>query len=622
MATKKRWYDEEDMVDAEDPKTPDLLEAFVGSLKKSTGYEAKDPDAEDQKTLVYPQTDKGKILAGPPKEAGGVDNSLVRFYDDKTDRHEYSSSDKIAMALIGLGGPLIGGLLGGKVGAYAGGAQSGSALANMMEKEQDRADKVAAAKALNKSKIMTAMELQKLGRGKDGMGAKVGTYQWVKGSNKKGEPVFYRVNRVTGEVDKANTLPGYSKEYYDRVPQGGGVALDDDGVEMPPPPDSKAAGTSKSSGGAALTDEGNPPPTNPKDDRTFDYSKEPPEKKPANVAGKLPENTMTEGSPGTRVSAEAANTSADILAEQQRDAIKARMPQPIDLNPSPRNGESFDQAKQRAADARKLRDDLNNELKDVNKNLLDFRQDLEKADKGLERSKALAKFKKSLDKNRIMKNADGELVDVDANPGSAKPLQGTNPKKAPAAGKDGKGGKVSAAQQAKMEDKLIQFDTAIADMEDVIAKVGNNSKWVGIIDGRAPTVDEKEAAFRSALGQMNDSYRHAITGAGAGNAELRKLESRLPSEKDLSLKVFKSKAHDYIEKMKRQKDLYMKGHKMAGGDAEAIKGNLEVQKDQVKEAHPGMVRFRAPTGEEAWIPKDRVEYYQQKAGGKGQVLGE
>lgn len=573
MAAKKWWEDEDD-VDTEKEKedkeiTPDLLTAFVGDMKKSQGTQPIS-DKPPEKVNVYPQKD-GKILSGPPAEKEVVQpgGNVVRFFDDKTDRHEYSTSDLVAMALIGLGTPMLGHHFGGKQGGFAGAASAGKALSDMMVKEEDRANRVADAKALNKSKILTARELATLGQ-KGGTG-KVGTFQWIKGSNKNGEPVYYRVNRTTGDVDKVNTIAGYSKEFYENQPQKDGNVYDSDGVAMPAPD----GGTGKT--GASLDGGEKPPKPKASDDRTFDYTNEPPEKKPAGVPDKLPKGE-------SKVTEDEAKNTAQYLADQRLGEIESTMPDARELDPTPKNGESIASGKARAEAAKKLRDDLNKETAALKKDLLDAQQQIEKEDRGEGRAKRISAFRKQLEKHRIMKNAEGQLVDVDDKDG-AKPLAGANPKKPPATAGGGRG---SAAQQAKQEDKVIQFDTAIASMRSVLNKLGDNSNWVGAVDGRVATLNPEESAFRSELGQMNDAYRHMITGAGAGNKELAKLESRMPSEKDLSLKIFKAKALDYIDKVEREKAIYMKGHNMSP-DAEAIKVNLNEQHRQV-ESKPDVIQ--------------------------------
>lgn len=565
-----------DQTDAEGNPRQSIEDANLGDMSKTSGIAPIDaPKKYDNAGNEIAPSDKDK-------------QQFVRFFDDRTDPPRYSNNELMAMAAIGMLTPLLGGALGGRQGAMAGGASAAKGIGDFLEKDADAARKVREAKAINKSKVVTARALNALNVDSKGVGGKV-KFEWLQSMNEKGEPIFVRADRVTGETDRTLDLPAYTAEYYKNFSPKAGSATDKGGIVMPPP-----SAPSKI-----------PPGQERRDDSTFNYDGGKRDKKPTDVPGKLPSSTTT---------AKQDAQSAETMAQSFLSEIDAQMPASTDLDPTPKDGESINAARTRAETAKELRQKLIDKQTTIREGLIGAQKDMEKEARGEERAKRLLKFRSTLEKQtgqskrQVMRNAKGQLVDVvtkeivDSNENAPKPPPGTNP-----------------AQANKQADKIVQFDTAIADMQDVLNKVGEHSNWVGVIDGRAPAVDPNEAVFRSSLGQMVDSYRHAITGAGAGNAELQKLESRLPAPTDVSLKVFRAKAVDYIQKMQRAKEVYLKDHKV-GPDVSAIKENADVQKAQTA-PNPGMVLFQAPDGAQAWIPKERLDYYMKKSDGKGKVVG-
>jgi lysozyme family protein len=124
-------------------------------------------------------------------------------------------------------------------------------------------------------------------------------------------------------------------------------------------------------------------------------------------------------------------------------------------------------------------------------------------------------------------------------------------------------------EAAKISDKQL---TPISDVDSIIANLDNvisqaKSKFVGPLDARIPDVmtSGEEAAFRSAVGRMTDSYRKAITGAGASAMELQKLESRLPDAKD-TIEQFKAKALEFRKELVRNRTTYLTTLRKQGKD--------------------------------------------------------
>jgi hypothetical protein len=109
------------------------------------------------------------------------------------------------------------------------------------------------------------------------------------------------------------------------------------------------------------------------------------------------------------------------------------------------------------------------------------------------------------------------------------------------------------------------FDTTIANAKNAMDMLGNHSEWTGSLDGRVPDamVGDDQVAFRSAVGRMSDAYRKLITGAGAGNAELARLESRMPMPTD-TFSNFKSKALELMKESEAAKERYLNNAQRMG----------------------------------------------------------
>lgn len=124
-------------------------------------------------------------------------------------------------------------------------------------------------------------------------------------------------------------------------------------------------------------------------------------------------------------------------------------------------------------------------------------------------------------------------------------------------------------KDARLSDKqtasVTEFDDSVDKMQNAIGLLGNKSSWVGQVDGRIPDmlVGSDQAAFRAAVGRMKDAYRKLVTGAGASNLEIARLESRIPSETD-TYKNFMAKANEFIKEVKKAKSTYLNNYEKQG----------------------------------------------------------
>lgn len=147
-------------------------------------------------------------------------------------------------------------------------------------------------------------------------------------------------------------------------------------------------------------------------------------------------------------------------------------------------------------------------------------------------------------------------------------------------------------REAKLSDKQVeginQFDSTIGNAQAALdllgvktdpktgKQTGGRSDWTGQIDARIPDalVGADQVNFRAAVGRMTDAYRHLITGAGAGNQELARLEGRLPQPTD-TFNDFKSKAQGFINELKKAKGTTLQNFAKSGKNVRDFLGDDE-----------------------------------------------
>lgn len=115
-----------------------------------------------------------------------------------------------------------------------------------------------------------------------------------------------------------------------------------------------------------------------------------------------------------------------------------------------------------------------------------------------------------------------------------------------------------------------QYDDSINSLQDML----NSAKpeYIGAIDGNLPdwTRGGDEAAFRSRVGRYSDAYRKLITGAGASNMELKRLEGRLPGTTD-TFENFQAKAKAMLDETKRARERHLGNLERTGKDVADFK---------------------------------------------------
>jgi hypothetical protein len=129
-----------------------------------------------------------------------------------------------------------------------------------------------------------------------------------------------------------------------------------------------------------------------------------------------------------------------------------------------------------------------------------------------------------------------------------------------------------AKLEPKQSEKVNEFETSIDSMRNAISLLGNNSNWVGLVDGAVPdkVVSGDQTAFRAAIGMMADAYRQLITGAGASDKEIIRLAGRLPNEYD-TYDQFQKKAKQFIDTVERGRSRYVNNLEKLGKNVSQYK---------------------------------------------------
>lgn len=134
----------------------------------------------------------------------------------------------------------------------------------------------------------------------------------------------------------------------------------------------------------------------------------------------------------------------------------------------------------------------------------------------------------------------------------------------------------AAVLNPKQVEGIAEFDAAIDQASSALSTLGDNSDWTGVVDSKepdwSPFVNSDEVAFRSKVGRMSDAYRKLITGAGASNQELARLESRLPQTSD-TYENFKAKAKDFMEGLKSAREAHIKAYEKSGKNVSEFKNS-------------------------------------------------
>lgn len=544
--------------------------------------------------LVYPTKD-GQIVAGPPETAQIQPKDaqeFIRTYDDRTEEPSYTNEQKLGLALIGLMSPLIGGHLEGRKGAYAGISSAASAIGGALKDNEDHYRKLKEQKHLNKSRLLTAAELNQMeeaGKLKGKYGDKL-KYMWLTVEDPKtGRPTLLPVDRTTGEPDWGGAMPAWKEGVWELDPK----------KPTPKPTDPPAPGVSPKVGaGAAPASPEAPSPTFKEEDFP-----------PVSKTSEIMKMSAKAAKPGGKLAD--APDAEDPAESVLRDELEELENEEFDIDDSgdavdtTRDGEApktGGERRKRAADRLK---EIGERRKEIRKELADIkRKDRDRA-KDLEDDKAKKIF--------------GKAVDITADQ--------IDPNKKPAPKND-------AEYNALPPEKRKQLDHAAT----TLAK--RNSYLNGLESDlaqfkAAKTDDEKIKVGQSMLKALNSSENPDAVGV----EESRRLGSLLEYQKGnifnpgpfigTDLPGFQKQVEAKIRSMQQaaksdQRTIDKLYNRESAPDDEMgayVKGNIKVQTDQLKPPFEGGVMMEDPdSGERRWVKPGSVKKYEdkglRKVGGK------
>ncbi len=182
---------------------------------------------------------------------------------------------------------------------------------------------------------------------------------------------------------------------------------------------------------------------------------------------------------------------------------------------------------------------------------------------------------------------------------------------------DGKGAAklLPAGQVAKITD----LDNAMTSANDILSKFQGMrdevGPWAGI-DITKSWTNPEFGDFKAQVGRDFDLYRKAITGAGAGEKEIRMLQENRPTVKDPP-DVFEKKINTIRDLMSKHRATTVSNYSKAGYDVGDLMGDnsaAPVQQQQPKMPGEPITRFdvstgqleqgfKLPDGREAWPKK-------------------
>jgi len=134
--------------------------------------------------------------------------------------------------------------------------------------------------------------------------------------------------------------------------------------------------------------------------------------------------------------------------------------------------------------------------------------------------------------------------------------------------------KEKAEKAAQPSDKQVEniqeMDITLDTANDILNQFKETKDAIGPIQGRIPDLltGAEKLAYQAKVGRLTDQYRRVVTGAAAGDKELRRIESRLPKITDTDAQ-FEKKLVDYIKQMEQGKQRYLSNLQKKGKEVES-----------------------------------------------------
>jgi hypothetical protein len=129
----------------------------------------------------------------------------------------------------------------------------------------------------------------------------------------------------------------------------------------------------------------------------------------------------------------------------------------------------------------------------------------------------------------------------------------------------------------KSLESINELDAQSEALTDLLGKAAKNPNLLGPGASRIPfrsKFDPEYADFESQVGRFYDSYRKAITGAGAAGIELEKLEKNIPMVSDRP-EVFKKKVQTMLRIGDKVKRRYLVNQQKSGRDIKGFQADVD-----------------------------------------------
>lgn len=123
------------------------------------------------------------------------------------------------------------------------------------------------------------------------------------------------------------------------------------------------------------------------------------------------------------------------------------------------------------------------------------------------------------------------------------------------------------------------------------------ASFVGPFSGRTDTVlNPEKAAFQADLGRFFDAYRQAVTGAGASEKEIERLETRMPQPTDTA-GVFKRKMEYLLKYAEDKKNIQIKNWGLTGRDVSGLLQGMKAEQQAKQQKIQQLQRMQQFSGE-------------------------
>jgi hypothetical protein len=159
--------------------------------------------------------------------------------------------------------------------------------------------------------------------------------------------------------------------------------------------------------------------------------------------------------------------------------------------------------------------------------------------------------------------------------------------------------KITADELAKLNavDEQLGFGRDLLKRMESGEALIPGASFVGPMSGRTDTVlNPDKAAFQADLGRFFDAYRQAVTGAGASEKEIERLETRMPQPTDTA-GVFKRKMEYLLKYAQDKKNVQIKNWGLTGRDVGGLLQGMKAEQQAKQAKIQSLQRLQQFSGE-------------------------